>query len=91
MFRGIFTGLSTARKALQRVSELEDEVERIRKAALALAERMQSIEASHLKLRGKVYGDGLHKQHVEPQSREERRAQAFALRGIVPGRATNLA
>lgn len=92
MFTGLFTGLRTARKCLSELRELREWCEQASKHIRKLQEEVQELRGSHHKLRGKVYGDrsAARSFEVEGDSREARRAAAFAKHGIMPGRAVNL-
>jgi len=94
MLKGLLTGLSTARKALKDAevvrTETRAELRTLAQAMLDLVERLEALESAHRKLRGKIYGDGLHKIDAPPQTREERRADAFRKFGFVPGQPTNM-
>ena len=52
-------------------------------------EQLEKLNSAHLKLRGKVYGEGLHKLAAVPESREARKAQALQQAGFIPGRPAN--
>jgi len=94
MLRGLLTGLSTARKALKDAetcrTETRAELQTLAKAMTDLVERLEALESAHRKLRGKIYGDGLHRSTPELQTREQRRADAFQRFGFVPGRPTKM-
>jgi len=90
MFKSLFTSLSTAR----RVAKLREDVDVLLDFMFAVQKHLARLDqateeqAERLhKLRGKLYGEGLHKPPTPlvPATREERRAAA--LRGsFVPGR-----
>jgi len=94
MLKGLLTGLSTARAALrdaQQVrTETRAELQTLAKAMTDLVERLEALESAHRKLRGKIYGDGLHRAPAELHTREERRADAFRRVGFVPGKPAKL-
>jgi hypothetical protein len=93
MFNRLFTSLSTAR----RVAKLREEVDALldymfaTQKHLARLDQATEEQAERLhKLRGKLYGEGLHKPPAPtvPATREERRIAA--LRGnFTPGRPVN--
>lgn len=91
----MFTGLRTARKCLAKLEKLEEWAIAADRTIRQQEQQIVELRGAHAKLRGKLYGDGLHRA-AEPDSvaggtREQRKAAAFAKLGIVPGRTLKVA
>lgn len=71
----------------KRVDALEDAIRRHEKLITALEELLADLQDKHIRLRGRVYATGLHKQ-PEDESEQPRALDRDALRrrsGFVPG------
>jgi len=95
LFKWLSTGLSTAhtvKLTRERVTVLEELVAKLTADVARVTEAHDLTYNQLHKLRGKVYGEAGAAQRATslPATREERRIQALAARGIVPGRPVNL-
>jgi len=90
MFNRLSTWLSTRRRVAELVemaSAHDDHLVAVLKRLQIVENQLLELNSAHMKLRGKVYGEGLHRPPVDamPATREERRNAA--LRGkFTPGR-----
>ena len=93
MLNRISTWLSTRRKVRELVeltAAHDDHLVNALKRISVCENQLVELNAAHLKLRGKLYGEGLHKQPAVPESREARRAAALRSVGFTPGQPVNL-
>jgi len=97
MATGIINRIRTALSTARRVNELhevvvshDDHLVAALKRIAAVEEKVQEVAAAHVKLRNRMYGEGLHKVASVPQSREERKREALQAAGFTPGRPLNL-
>lgn len=99
MFTRLLTGTRTlkqlqesAKRQAEELEALADQATKLLKSVRGLDEQLQELRGSHLKLRGKVYGDrtNLAQEPAQADSREARKAAALKAAGIRPGRPVNL-
>jgi hypothetical protein len=91
----MFTGLRTARKALQQAQDADARAWKVEKLCAELQERLESLQFAHAQLRGKFYATKAEpkidaEKPLQPATREERRLAALAKAGYTPGKPIKL-
>jgi hypothetical protein len=82
----MFTWLSTGtRRAFKLALAANDEAILLRKAVRELEDRLATLEGQHKTLRGRFYAAGRPAEEGPGDSREQRKAQAFAKAGWAAG------